>query len=110
MMALIERRDNPYIKDVIVAHRHAAGYIHTANTSYRKEVLDEMRGYDESFVSGEDAGLSWRVADGRYNILYDPKAVVYHHPRRSVTALARLFIRYGKGAAELERALPSEKC
>jgi len=27
MMALLERRDNPYIKDVIVAHRHAAGFI-----------------------------------------------------------------------------------
>lgn len=89
--------------------RYAAGYIQTANASYRKEILDKMHGYDESFVSGGDADLSWRVADSGHKILYDPKAVVYHHPRRSVTALACLFIRYGKGTAELERTHPSRK-
>ncbi|MFQ6126667.1 MAG: glycosyltransferase [Candidatus Heimdallarchaeota archaeon] len=89
--------------------RYAAGYIQTANASYRKDVLDRMQGYDESFVSGGDADLSWRVTNAGHKILYDPNAIIYHHPRRSVTALTRLFTRYGKGTAELEKTHPSRK-
>jgi len=84
--------------------RFAAGYIQTANASYRKDVLDKVQGYDESFMSGGDADLSWRVVEAGYKILYNPEAIIYHHPRRSMKALAQLFVRYGKGTAELERS------
>jgi len=46
-MALLERRDNPYIKDVIIAHRHATGYIGLTQ-AYRLIQLGGFQQYDRA--------------------------------------------------------------
>jgi len=53
----------------------------TNNIAYRKTVLEEVGGFDESFpvAAGEDADLKKRICDRGYKILYLPLKVEHHH-------------------------------
>jgi len=53
----------------------------TNNIAYRKKVLEEIGGFDESFpvAAGEDADLKKRICDRGYQILYLPLKVEHHH-------------------------------
>jgi GT2 family glycosyltransferase/glycosyltransferase involved in cell wall biosynthesis len=47
---------------------------------FRKEMLDQVGGFDESFFAFfEDADLAWRAQAHGWRALYAPQAVVYHH-------------------------------
>lgn len=51
------------------------------NISYKKSVLDEVGGFDESFppfASGEDGDLKERVVNRGYNLLFIPVKVTHH--------------------------------
>jgi cellulose synthase/poly-beta-1,6-N-acetylglucosamine synthase-like glycosyltransferase len=77
-------------------------FIITANAMYRKSVLEEVEGFDESFtVAGEDADLSWRVAWKGYKIIYEPEANVVHHHRSTLWGLLMQVRAYGMGSSYL---------
>jgi GT2 family glycosyltransferase len=47
---------------------------------YRRLMLDELGGFDESFHAYlEDVDLAWRAQMGGWRCLYAPGAVIYHH-------------------------------
>jgi GT2 family glycosyltransferase/glycosyltransferase involved in cell wall biosynthesis len=47
---------------------------------FRREMLDQVGGFDESFFAFfEDADLAWRAHAHGWRTLYAPGAVVYHH-------------------------------
>ena len=47
---------------------------------YRREMLDEIGGFDESFFFAlDDADVSWRAQMKGWKCLYAPNAVVMHH-------------------------------
>jgi GT2 family glycosyltransferase len=47
---------------------------------YRKEMLDEIEGFDGSFfVFLEDADVAWRARMAGWRCLYEPRAIAYHH-------------------------------
>jgi GT2 family glycosyltransferase len=52
----------------------------TANACYRRHVLEELGGFDESFVhpGGDDPDLSARARAAGYTLRFVPEAVVYH--------------------------------
>jgi GT2 family glycosyltransferase len=46
---------------------------------YRREMVEQLGGFDESFVFGlEDADLAWRAQMRDWRCLYVPNAVVFH--------------------------------
>ena len=50
---------------------------------YRREMLDEIGGFDESyFFALDDADVSWRAQMNGWSCLYAPAAVVHAPPRR----------------------------
>ncbi|MCG2685869.1 glycosyltransferase [Candidatus Parcubacteria bacterium] len=53
----------------------------TNNIAYRKKVLEEIGGFDESFpvAAGEDADLKKRICDRGHQILYLPLKVEHRH-------------------------------
>lgn len=81
----------------------AAGTIQGANMAFRREVLDQIGGFDETLGAGtsfacEDidavAALIWQGIAGAY----DPRLVVYHHHGRKTKREARdLWKTYDKG-------------
>jgi len=77
-------------------------FLITANAMYRKDILDEVGGFDENFtVNGEDADLSWRVRWKGYCLEYEPRAIVHHHHRSSLWGLLRQIRSYGSGTSYL---------
>lgn len=74
----------------------------TNNISYRKAVLEEFGGFDESFPAGSDPELKWRICDAGHRVLYIPTGVV--HQRRYVWSAFRVQqIQRGRGALHFER-------
>ena len=74
----------------------------TANVAYRRSVLDGVGGFSDVFTNneiasgGEDLDLAFRAATTG-PLAYCETAIVYHHHRSSVRALARQHFNYGRG-------------
>lgn len=67
-------------------------HFETCNIAYRRDVLEALGGFDESYPAtlvGEDVDLGWRAREAGYRITYAPDALVYHEVTRS-DFLARL--------------------
>ena len=54
----------------------------TANMAYRREVLEEIGGFDERyFIHREDTDIAWRAISSGFSISWAPECIV-HHPDR----------------------------
>jgi len=53
----------------------------TVNLLVRKDVFEQVGGFDNSFWPGEDTKLCLDILNAGYTIKYDPEGVVYHHRR-----------------------------
>ncbi|MCK5708436.1 MAG: glycosyltransferase [Candidatus Aureabacteria bacterium] len=50
-----------------------------ANMFYKKEILEKIGGFDESFITNEDIDIAWRVLSfGK--IIFDEDVSVFHYP------------------------------
>ncbi|WP_424008773.1 glycosyltransferase family 2 protein [Haloferax denitrificans] len=70
----------------------------TANIAYKKEVLEEVSGFDESFpiAGGEDADLIKRVGDLGYSFKYIPTPV-HHNDKYTIETFLKRSYNRGKG-------------
>jgi glycosyltransferase involved in cell wall biosynthesis len=107
---LYDPRDLPVtIRDIAEPHLFApgqfirAGAIHGANFAFRRNVLEQVDGFDERFGAGtrfscEDIDMMARVlAIGWYGA-YDPRIVVaHHHGRRTLDDVKVLNREYDRG-------------
>lgn len=88
----------------------SVAYLVTCNCAYRRDVLMEVGGFDETIrrPGGEDPELSARVRKAGYRLGYDPRAIVKHHFRPGLREFARTFFTYGRGGrpAAVEGTLP----
>jgi GT2 family glycosyltransferase len=77
------------------------GYYEACNIAYRRDLLEQLGGFDESFrydheppegagpIYGEDMDLAWRAKDVGGRIVFEPGAQVFHDVR-PLTFLAHL--------------------
>jgi len=63
--------------------------------AFRKEVLDELGGYDEELVRNQDDELNYRIRQAGYSILLSPDIVSTYMPRDSLRAVWRQYQQYG---------------
>lgn len=66
-----------------IVERHLAmpeevDFLATFDVLYRKSVLDEVGGFDERFLKGQDAELSFRVQDAGYGLRFTRTSRVAH--------------------------------
>jgi glycosyltransferase involved in cell wall biosynthesis len=83
-------------------------YLITANLAVRREALEAVGGFDESFpaASGEDTDLTWRLQAAGHRLATTDQAVVRHrHPERWADVLA-LFAKHGRSRRQLLRRHP----
>ena len=80
-------------------------YVPSACLAVRASSVIEHDGFDEHFRYGEDVDFVWRVAT-QSQVRYDPRALVHHHPRRSVRGFAEQRFRYATAAAPLASKHP----
>ncbi len=73
----------------------------TANLAYRKEVLQEVGGFDEWFITAEDVDLNLRAVKAGHSIEYQAEAIVYHRTRGSIYDFFRQAFWNGAGRKQL---------
>ncbi len=79
----------------------------SAGAAYRREVFEQLGGYDERFDACEDVEFNHRVAAGGYRSYRHADLNVSYQPRTSISALFRQLFRYGRGRAHLVARHPS---
>lgn len=73
----------------------------SCNLAYRKEVLDEIGGFDPRFVTAEDVDLNYRAVEKGFTIGENKKMVVYHKERSTVLAFFKQAFWNGFGRKQL---------
>ena len=69
-------------------------YLGAFNLSYRKSVLEDVDGFDESYrmASGEDNDIAYRILKRGYHLIFDKDIKVTHyHPTNLLSYLKRQF-------------------
>lgn len=74
------------------------------NMAYRREVLEEINGFDPRFWPGEEmiAAYIATVRKGR-TLIFQPQAVLYHYPRTTYPGFLRQMFGYGATRIRLIR-------
>lgn len=75
----------------------------TANAAFRREALQRAGEFDLNCRTGEDVGMSIRVARAGFELWYEPSAKVQHHDRKSLGGMLRQWFGYGAGHPYLYR-------
>jgi cellulose synthase/poly-beta-1,6-N-acetylglucosamine synthase-like glycosyltransferase len=75
----------------------------TGNAAYRKQVLNDIHGFDNFLIACEDLDISIRTHLSGYTLRYVPEAVVYHDHPATVRGLFSQQYRNGKGFVQLHR-------
>ncbi|MFC2162160.1 glycosyltransferase [Candidatus Altiarchaeota archaeon] len=80
-----------------------------ANSSYRRDLLGEIRGYDIHFhkVGGDDTDIGLRVKLAGKTLKYARNAQVFHKHRTTVMGLVKQFHSYGRGYARMHKKYTS---
>ncbi|MBI2456225.1 MAG: glycosyltransferase [candidate division NC10 bacterium] len=69
----------------------------TANLAVRRRLAEELGGFAENTIAGEDHDLCARIYAAGYTLQYLPEAVVQHHHRVTFRAMLRQGFVFGQG-------------
>jgi cellulose synthase/poly-beta-1,6-N-acetylglucosamine synthase-like glycosyltransferase len=73
-------------------------YAKTANAFYKKLIFDKIGFFEEKWISGGDADLSWRMQlETKYKIKFVPEAHVFHKHRSTILSMFMQCINWGIG-------------
>jgi glycosyltransferase involved in cell wall biosynthesis len=79
-----------------------AEHIPGCNMAFRREVLEEIGGFDPIYrAAGDDVDLCWRLQERGHRIGFSPAAMVWHFRRNTVKAYVGQQRGYGKAEALL---------
>lgn len=70
------------------------------NVAYRREVLEEVGGFNDRLITCADEELDYRIREKGYTILYSPEAKVFHYRRKSYKKFAMQAFNYAIGRAQ----------
>jgi hypothetical protein len=73
---------------------------------FRREALERLGGYDESFKRNQDYELNHRLIEIGEQVWFDPQLQVTYTPRGSLGDLARQYYRYGRAKRQFNRRYP----
>lgn len=103
-------RCTPQLFDMSPASRRGALYPYSAGIfgtgasfAFRRQILDELGGFDEALGAGtrarggEDLDVFVRILRAGGAIAYEPAALVWHHHRADAASLSRQMYGYGTG-------------
>lgn len=80
------------------------------NSSYKKEVIEQIGDYDITLNRGEDVDYNWRVINANWKVVYIPEIKVYHHHRSSWKKLFHQHYMYGKSYYLVREKWPDMYC
>lgn len=74
--------------------------------AFKRSTLEEIGGYDESFIRAQDWEMNHRIRARGGLIWFNPRMHVTYRPRPNVRALARQYRHYGRWRREVMRRHP----
>lgn len=75
---------------------------------FRKAVLDELGGFSETWVRGQDWELNQRIKKAGHKVWFDPRLQVGYYPRSTVAELAKQFFKTGVWRGALTKENPGD--
>lgn len=96
-------------------HFNGNEYIETrtvpgVNSSYKREVIQEVGGYDTTMFRGEDVDYNWRCIQAGYKVLSFPDIKVFHHHRATWKGLFNQHYMYGRAYLLVRRKWSDMYC
>ncbi|NLI74020.1 MAG: glycosyltransferase [Euryarchaeota archaeon] len=73
----------------------------SANEAFRREIIGEIGGFDDWFITAEDIDLNYRAVDAGYKITYNPNAIIYRRTKSTVYEFYRQAFWNGVGRKQL---------
>lgn len=67
----------------------------TMHVVYKKNVLEEIGGFNEKLKTGYDCEIGYRIFEHGYDIINVPKAIAYHNHRESLWGYTKQQFEYG---------------
>lgn len=89
------------LERVELSHKGSDVTYPSCNLAYRKEVFEEVGGFDPWFRTAEDIDLNYRAVDRGHAIGFAPDAVVFHKTRSTVTKFLKQALWNGYGRKQL---------
>ncbi len=74
------------------------------NMLFRRSVFEQLGGFDPGFYPGEEMKASYQTSRLGYQLIFNPKAPVYHYPKQTFRGFWRQIFRYGATRIRLIRA------
>ena len=74
--------------------------------AYRRQVFEQVGGFDEAFDACEDVELNHRIDRAGLRCFFTPEVAVHYTPRDTLRGLFRQLVRYGRGRVRLLRKHP----
>ena len=68
----------------------------SCNLFLRKNIFEEIGGFDSNYWPGEDTKLCLKIIKLGKKIIYDPKVIVYHHRRKDLKSYLKQIFSYSK--------------
>jgi glycosyltransferase involved in cell wall biosynthesis len=81
-------------------------YAHGCNMGFRREVLDDVGGFDEAFLAGCDQEVAIRAWRHGYELGFAPEAVVHYRLRPDLRPMVRQGKAYGRYRVRLRDLTP----
>ena len=81
----------------------------SCNLFVRKSSFREAGGFEEGFLTAEDAKLCFQIKSNGQKILYSPDVLVYHHRRPLFMPYLKQIWNYGRDKATLFKKYPEFK-
>jgi succinoglycan biosynthesis protein ExoA len=75
---------------------------------FRKSVLDEVGGFSETWIRGQDWELNQRIIKAGHKVWFDPRLQVGYYPRATFAELAKQFFKTGVWRGALTRENPGD--
>jgi GT2 family glycosyltransferase len=72
----------------------------TMNLALRREVIDELGGFDETLIRGEDTDLTYKISQS-HKILYDPNMNIWFKGSPNLRVASQKCIRHFVGVGQL---------
>jgi glycosyltransferase involved in cell wall biosynthesis len=72
----------------------------TMNLALKRNAIDEVDGFDETLIRGEDTALSYKVSK-IHKILYEPKMIIWFRGSPTLRVASRKCIRHFTGVGQL---------
>ena len=73
----------------------------SVNLAYKKDVFEDIKGFDPWFKEAEEVDLNYRAVDAGHKIMYNDNAIVYHRARSTIIGFIKQSFWYGFGRKEL---------